>query len=139
MASAGSDHGGRSVHPLPSLLGELLLREMGWGVRNLGVNLPLGFTGQCDLSCRARLIFLSISFVADEDAFVREYRSFHKSAAELGTAVIVGGQASPPSSVPVWFMPAFGDRMAHLEEFARRLTSSPLSLPADLEKAERDE
>ncbi len=38
---------------LPSLLGELLLREMGWGVRNLGVNLPLASLANAALNYQA--------------------------------------------------------------------------------------
>ena len=123
---------------LPSLLGELLLREMGWGVRNLGVNLPLASLANATRFYRPRLIFLSISYVEDEEAFVREYRSFYRSAAQAGTAVIVGGQALFPELRSRLVYASFGDRMAHLEEFARRLANSPISLPTDVEIAERD-
>lgn len=124
---------------LPPLLGELLLREMGWGVRNLGVNLPLASLANATRSYRPRLIFLSVSYVQDEEAFVREYRSFYKAVADTGTAVIVGGQALSPELRSRLVYASFGDRMAHLEEFARHLASSPQSLPAGVEEAERNQ
>lgn len=107
---------------LPGLLGELVLLELGWRVRNLGVNLPLRSLAQAALRDRPRLIFVSVSYLRDEDQFVREYRSFHESAAAVGAAVIVGGQALGPGLRPRLVFAGHGDRMAHLAEFARRLS-----------------
>ena len=53
---------------------------------------------------------------------MREYRSFHESAAAVGAAVIVGGQALGPELRSRLIFASHGDRMAHLAEFARRLS-----------------
>ena len=42
---------------------ELVLRQMGWRVRNLGINLPLSSLAHATIALRPRLIFASVSFV----------------------------------------------------------------------------
>ncbi len=113
---------------LPGLLGELVLLELGWRVRNLGINLPLRSLAVATLKHRPRLIFLSASYIRNEDEFVKEYRSFHESVAAVGAAVIVGGQALGPSLRSRLLFAGHGDRMAHLAEFARRF-SPPAESP----------
>ncbi len=110
---------------LAGLLGELVLRELGWQVRNLGVNLPLRSLAHATVHHRPRLVFLSVSHLRDEDRFVREYRSFYESTIGVGTAVIVGGRALGPDLRSRLIFAAHGDRMAHLAEFARRLSPPP--------------
>jgi MerR family transcriptional regulator, light-induced transcriptional regulator len=104
------------------LLGELVLRDLGWQVRHLGVNLPLRSLAHATLRHRPRLIFLSVSYLRDEDQFVREYRSFYEDAAAVGAGVIVGGQALGPDLRSRLMYASYGERMAHLAEFARRLS-----------------
>jgi hypothetical protein len=106
---------------LAGLLGELVLRGLGWQVRNLGVNLPLRSLAHATIQHRPKLVFVSVSYLRDEDQFVREYRSFYESAAGVGAAVIVGGQALGPELRSRLIYTSHGDRMAHLAEFARRL------------------
>ena len=113
---------------LGGLLCELVLLELGWGVRNLGVNLPLRSLAHATIQHRPRLIFVSASFLQDEERFVREYRSFHESAASVGAAVIVGGQALRPEVRSKLIFAAHGDRMAHLAEFAHQ-SSHPEESP----------
>ena len=107
---------------LAGLLGELVLLEQGWRVRNLGVNLPLRSLAHAAIRHRPRLIFVSASYLKDEEQFVREYASFRESAAVAGAAVIVGGQALGPALRSRLVFAGHGDRMAHLAEFARRLS-----------------
>jgi excisionase family DNA binding protein len=109
---------------LGGLLGELVLLELGWRVRNLGINLPLRSLAHATIQHRPRLIFISASYLKDEDQFVREYRSFQESAAAVGAAIIVGGQALEPELRSKLVFAGYGDRMAHLAEFARRLSPS---------------
>ena len=106
---------------LSSLLGELLLTEMGWEVHNLGVNLPLRSLANATQLYEPTLIFLSVNYLNDKETFVREYLSFYKVAAARNAAVIVGGQALSPDLRARLVYASFGDRMAHLAEFARRI------------------
>ena len=78
---------------LSCLLGELLLRELGWDVRNLGVDLPLRSLTKAVLAYRPRMVFLSINHVKDEALFAQEFGRFHEAAVGVGAAVIVGGRA----------------------------------------------
>jgi excisionase family DNA binding protein len=114
---------------LSTLLGELLLREMGWEVHNLGVNLPLRSLANATLLFKPRLIYLSVNFLKDQETFVREYRAFFKIAAASNTAVIVGGQALTPEIRAQLEYAGFGDRMVHLAEFTRRLINHTVPLP----------
>jgi hypothetical protein len=116
---------------LSCLLGELVLSELGWQVRNLGVNLPLRSLAQATLRHRPRLVFLSVNYLRDEDQFVREYLSFYECVASAGAAVIVGGQALGPGLRSRLIYASFGDRMAHLAEFARRLSSQAPAMLAE--------
>jgi excisionase family DNA binding protein len=105
---------------LPGLLGELVLRELGWDVRNLGVNLPLSSLANAVLDYRPRLVFLSVNYLTDEDRFVREYTSFFHTAVSKDAAVILGGRALGPLLRSRLVFASYGDRMVHLAEFARR-------------------
>ena len=109
---------------LSSLLGELALREMGWEVRNLGVNLPLRSLANATLQYRPKLIFLSINYLRDPDISSASIMSFYETAARCGAAVIVGGQALGPELRSRLVYTAFGDRMIILAEFARQLAST---------------
>jgi len=108
----------------PGLLGELVLREGGWDVRNLGVNLPLTSLAHAVRDYRPRLVFLSISHLEDEERFVRHYTQFFKAAAAGDVAVILGGRALRPEVRARLVYASYGDRMSHLREFARRVLSS---------------
>ena len=85
-------------------------------------NLPLRSLAQAALRHRPRLIFISVSYLKDEDQFVREYQSFYVKAAAVGAAVIVGGPALGPDIRSRLIYASHGERMAHLAEFARRLS-----------------
>ena len=124
---------------LAGLLGELLLSEQGWRVRNLGNNLPMRSLAQATLRHKPRLVFLSVNYLANEDQFVREYQSFHEVAAAAGTAVMVGGQALGPELRSRLVYASFGDRMAHLAEFARQLVPSAPSAPGEPGRAVGDQ
>lgn len=104
---------------LSCLLAELVLREMGWDVRNLGVNLPLRSLANATVQYRPQLVVLSVNFLRDPDHFIREYLSFYETATSTNAAVILGGQALDVELRSRLRYAAFGDTMVHLAEFAR--------------------
>lgn len=106
---------------LPVLLGELVLREIGWEVRNLGNNLPLQSLANAVHRYQPALVFLTVSHVADDDRFLREYQAFQEVAASTKVAVMVGGRALTPDRRSKLALAGFGDRMANLSEFAESL------------------
>lgn len=112
---------------LAGLLCELVLREMGWSVRNLSCNLPLQSLAQAVVRHRPRLVYISVAYLSDEDQFIREYQSFFARAAAVGSAVILGGQALGPGIRSRLIYASHGERLAHLAEFARRLSPASAS------------
>jgi excisionase family DNA binding protein len=120
---------------LSTLLGELVLRELGWRVRNFGMNMPLRALANAALQYRPQMVYLSINYVTDEERFLREYRAFHEVATMIDVAVIVGGHALKPSLRSRMVYASFGEQMAHLAEFAKRLSARPTPGLLDERKA----
>ena len=110
---------------LPRLLAEITVREAGWDVRNLGGDLPLRSLAAATRKYRPRLIFLSVSRIADRAQFVNDYAYFYEAASQVHAAVMLGGRGLDPELRSQLVFASFGDRMSHLSEFARRL--SPMS------------
>jgi excisionase family DNA binding protein len=108
-------------YQLALLLGELVMRELGWDVRNLGVNLPLESLAHALGHYRPRLVFISVSHLADERRFVEGYLSFFETATTAGTAIVVGGRALGPELRIRLRYASYGERMMHLSEFARQI------------------
>ncbi|WP_435007583.1 B12-binding domain-containing protein [Tundrisphaera lichenicola] len=106
---------------MPGLLGELVLREVGWEVRNLGVNLPLKSLARAARDQRPALVFLSAGHLPDPAYFLQEYSHLYKSTSSVGAPIILGGRALDPDLRSRLIFASFGDRMAHLAEFARTL------------------
>lgn len=119
-ASPGGD-----LYTMPLLLGELVLREAGWRVQNLGPNLPLAELAAAVTRYRPRLVFLSVNYVEDADRFAEEYETLYRAASAADAALIIGGRALGPDLRAKLIYASFGERMAHLSEFARRLASFP--------------
>ena len=117
------------IYTLPSLLGELVLREIGWDVRNLGTNLPLRSLASAIRDYRPKLVFLSASAIADRAQFLQDYSYFYEAASQVNAAIIVGGRALDADLRARLVYASFGDRMAHLAEFGRQIllaTEAPL-------------
>ena len=110
---------------LPGLMAEITVREAGWDVRNLGSDLPLRSLAAATRKYRPKLIFLSASWVADRAQFINDYSYFYEAANQVDAAVILGGRALDPDLRSRLVFAGFGDRMAHLSEFARLML--PLS------------
>ncbi len=106
---------------LPGLLGELVLSEQGWNVKNLSNNLPLRSLARATRQYHPRIVFLSASLIADREAFVRDYAYFYEAASQVGAAIILGGRGLDLELRANLVYASFGERMAHLAEFARRL------------------
>lgn len=111
----------RDVYTLPVLLGELILREGGWEVRNLGNNLPFRSIASAVRAYRPKLVFLSASSPIDKPRFLQEYSYFYEAASQVGAAIILGGRAFDADLRSRLVYASFGERMAHLSEFARQI------------------
>ena len=108
-------------YSLPRLLAEMVVREAGWDVRNLGGDLPLRSLAIATRKYRPRLIFLSASRIDDRAQFINDYAYFYEAASQVNAAVVLGGRALDSDLRSRLVYASFGDRMAHLSEFARRM------------------
>ena len=110
---------------LANLLAEMVLLDAGWQAVNLGPNTPMASFRKALVELRPCLVWISISYLADEKRFVREYGQLYKEAERLGIAVAVGGQAlneAIRSAIPYT---TYGDGLTHLAAFARTLHPPP--------------
>ena len=60
--------------------------------------------------------------------FVSEFRSFYEAAKSVNAAVIVGGRALSPELRSRLVYASYGDRMAHLAEFAQRIRAPRVTI-----------
>lgn len=79
-------------YTLATRMAELVLKEAGWRSISLGNNLPLQTLAAAIRDKRPRLVWLSISYLKDVDAFVDEYVEF-QARLDSRVAVVLGGQA----------------------------------------------
>ncbi len=117
------------LYTLPGLLIELLLRDEGWDVANLGPNLPLASLANAAMTIRPRLIWLSIHHLADRAKFLSEYSKFYAEVSAAGVAVCLGGPALDTTIRSQIDADRICKTLADLTEFARRLASIPNDNP----------
>ena len=80
-------------YQLPTQMIELSLAEIGWNSTSLGVSLPFHTLLSAAEKNRPKIIWLSVSELADEKPFVRELREFC-AAVPVETIVFFGGRAT---------------------------------------------
>ncbi len=110
---------------LATLLAQIVLLDAGWEAINLGPNTPLASLAKALRDLRPRLMWLSVSHLADPAAFTTGYGELYRAAEQQGVAVAVGGQAlAGPlrSTIPYT---THGDGLFHLAAFARNLHPRP--------------
>jgi excisionase family DNA binding protein len=110
---------------LAPLLAELVLVDAGWEAVNFGANTPLASFRKALAEYRPRLLWLSVSSLADPESFVREYRELYQDATRARAAVALGGRALTGEVRAALPCTTFGGGMAHLAAFARSLHPRP--------------
>jgi methanogenic corrinoid protein MtbC1 len=110
---------------LASLLAQLALMDAGWEAVNLGPNTPFRSFTNALRELRPRLVWISASYVADNEKFVREYSAFQREASRQGAAIALGGSALAEPLRGQLVYTTFGDGLTHLLEFARTLHPQP--------------
>jgi excisionase family DNA binding protein len=109
------------LYTLALLLGELTLRELGWDVKNLGPNLPLRSLARAITAQRPKLVYLTVSHLADPIHFLKDYSVVSEAARAEGSTIVVGGRGIPPELIDRLDNASHGSRMAHLHEVGREL------------------
>jgi excisionase family DNA binding protein len=123
VAVGGATEG--DAYLLPTVLAQLVLLDAGWEAVQLGPNTPLASLTKALEDLRPRLVWLSVSYVADAAGFISAYRDFYRTAERRGVAVAIGGRALAEdvrSAVPYT---TYGDGLCHLAAFARMLHPRP--------------
>lgn len=111
--SASGDH-----YALPGQLIEVVLRETGWRAVNLGCNLPFATLSAAVRKERPRIVFLSVSHVADLESFLSGYSEFANGLPKE-TSLVVGGRALTDQLRPHLQYTAHCDTMKNLSTLAR--------------------
>lgn len=119
LAMGGTPEG--DFYQLPTALIELVLRQGGWRAVSLGSSLPAATLSAAIRTHRPRLFWLSASHVADEAALVACVHSVYESAAEVGTALAVGGRSLTESLRKRLVYATHCDTLRQLEAFAATL------------------
>ena len=110
-------------YQLPTSLVELALRERGWNAINLGNNLPLESLIQAVSDYRPRLVWLSVTSVADPGRLIREQNKLANSL-DPDVAFLVGGRGLDDHLRPKLRYTAHCDSLRHLIEFSSLLLKS---------------
>lgn len=123
VAVGGAPEG--DPYHLATLLAQLVLLDAGWEAVNLGANTPLPSLAKAMRALRPRLLWLSVSYLADPAGFVGTYRDLYRTAERQGVAIAVGGQAlAEPLRTSIPYT-THGDGLTHLAAFARTLHPRP--------------
>jgi methanogenic corrinoid protein MtbC1 len=123
IALGGAPEGDPYV--LASLLAQLVLLDAGWEAVNLGPNTPLDGLAGAIRQLRPRLVWLSVSHLADSPRFARNYRALHAAANKAGAAIVVGGRALIEPIRSQLHYTSHGDGLTHLAALARTLHARP--------------
>jgi MerR family transcriptional regulator, light-induced transcriptional regulator len=104
---------------LANLLAAMVLLGAGWRAIDLGPNTPIISFRQALSELRPRLMWISVSHVADRDRFLAEYRELYQEAERAGVIVAIGGRALVASLRSAMPYTCYGDGLRHLAAFAR--------------------
>lgn len=121
-------------YSLPVTMAELVLRSAGWDARLLGSSIPFASMEAAIRTHCPGLLWLSVSHVTDEAAFVCGFNRLVDVARQTGTAMIAGGQALTQALRAQLSYCSFCDTMRHLEQCAKALRGQVASgSPAKLQ------
>ena len=117
-------------YSLPVAMAEIVLRSVGWNARLLGSSIPFDSIAKSVERHEPGLLWLSISHIPEESAFIAGFNRLYVAAAKTNTAVVVGGRALTTAIRTQLRYSAFCDTMRHLEEFANTLQQQSQSVSA---------
>ena len=110
---------------LPTLCAKLTLLDCGWDAINLGPHTPPEAYESAVVRFAPRLVWLSVSHVADAGQFLADYRRLYALCAARGIPVAVGGSALEATLRGRMAYTSFGDGLTQLAAFARSLHRRP--------------
>ncbi|WP_165220215.1 B12-binding domain-containing protein [Aquisphaera insulae] len=104
---------------LANLLAEMVLLDAGWRAIDLGPHTPIRSFRQAISELHPRLVWISVSHLADRERFLAEYLELYQEAERAGVAVAIGGRALSDSLRSAMPYTCYGDGLRHLAAFAR--------------------
>lgn len=110
---------------LPTLCAELTLLDCGWDAINLGPHTPPEAFESAVVCFAPRLVWLSVSHVANATQFLADYGRLYALCAGRGIPVAVGGSALEAGLRGRMAYTSFGDGLTQLAAFARSLHRRP--------------
>lgn len=105
-------------YELQTTMVELVLRDNRWNATSLGNSLPFSTLEVAIKKMKPQLLWLSVSFVRNQEAFLEETKKLFRTATENNTAFVVGGQALTDQLRKKMNYNSFCDTLQHLESFA---------------------
>lgn len=123
---------------LPVTMAEIVLRSVDWDARLLGSSIPFDSMVKAIETHSPALVWLSVSFIADEADFIHGFHRLSAAASKTKTAIVVGGRALTPELRTRLSYSAFCDTMRHLEEFGKTLRRQTDPVQTKSRRAEKN-
>lgn len=108
-------------YTLPTTMAELVLQAGGWSARSLGSSIPFASLATAIRADRPRLVWVSVSFIADPERFRSEFPRVNEAADEVGAALAIGGFALDPQTRRDLRCTAFCESMENLVSLGETL------------------
>jgi len=115
------------TYQLATQMVELSLIDIGWQATSLGCNLPIETFRSAVQEYRPRLLWFSLSVIASEEEFVRDFNELADAIGD-STTIVVGGRAATDALRPRLRYTAHCDSLSHLAELAHRLAGPQTNL-----------
>lgn len=125
LAVGGAPPGDRYI--LPSLAAATVLEGEGLHATNLGPETPIATLALAAEDLNARLVWLSVSVVADREKLRRELRGLVPQLAGREAVLVVGGSEASKLAFPKSDSVYFGRSMAELEALVQGMRLAPRS------------
>jgi methanogenic corrinoid protein MtbC1 len=114
------------LYTLPTRMAELVMKEAGWRSLSLGNDLPLETLAAAVCDKQPRLVWLSMSSIADADQFLHDYTRLQQGL-PIDVALVVGGRALDESLRRRMTFFAHCDNFTQLAQIARTLRAQTMS------------
>jgi methanogenic corrinoid protein MtbC1 len=117
----------KDIYQLPTILAELVLRDFGIAATSLGTSIPAASYLAAIADLKPDIVWLSVSHIADEAEFLKEFDLISTCCVENNIALVVGGRALTHGLRKQVTYSAFCDTMKHLESLVTTFSNSRIT------------